>query len=678
MKISHKLSEKYTEERTDINSSIFMLTRNGDYFSIPVNPNYNISNYLGYFLNIKGVLFKTLENIYLSDDIEKKVPFEIVNGFNCFERLYENYYESFTLVNDGLIYEVESNDEVYVEIELDFRWIHDYDDIGREYKIHKIDDSIIIDYNKYTDSSLKNKSYSGYMIINGVFDNYEIINKWVKKNYDYDSMRNSRSEFYVYHALRIKFVGKNKLLFSFSDKKIDAFEKIFNIKKKTYRIGNYSIGNSFDYYNNYLELKYNLKELTGKKTAFAYVNAVNNLNNLMITSSGISGLWAGLPWFFQYWSRDELISLKALILEGKKDFVKQIIMRHINSILSNGRIPNIYIANLAVNYKKINIYENNVNGGDHSNDVDIAHNIPYETSGIGSADSIGWLFRRLKDILIMLEENISYFDLDELFLIRERLYYSINQILKNYYYDGLIRNDALETWMDTSYGNDYREGFRIEIQCGFLCMLNLFNMLNNLLSKSFSNNLSPTTFEFNYLVLEDKMKSLVKERFFVNGYLNDGWNCTNDYVSRPNVFLAYYLYPELLENSEWESIFDNALSRLWVDWGDDFGGLATIDKEHPLYSKRYTGQNNISYHRGDSWYYLNNLAAICMSRLNKDKYFSYITKILNSSTEDILFNGFIGAASEVSSISKLEPAGCFCQTWSIATYIELIHELFIS
>ena len=56
--------------------------------------------------------------------------------------------------------------------------------------------------------------------------------------------------------------------------------------------------------------------------------------------------------------------------------------------------------------------------------------------------------------------------------------------------------------------------------------------------------------------IERETAKLVRERFFIDGYLNDGWNCSNSYVSRPNVFLAYYMYPELLGHEEWEKVFN--------------------------------------------------------------------------------------------------------------------------
>lgn len=653
MKITHKLNDELSRNSLDTDDSIFMISKLGNYFCIPSDPSKSISNYSGYVLHDGISMFKVIENIYLDSGSGKCIPKEIVNKFTSFERLYDERYESFTLLPGGLIYDVETEAQTYINIELDFRGIHEYSDAGRIYKIHKLDDSLIVEYTKYEDDKLNKKMYTKYLLINGEINTYETPSLWIKKNYSYDESRGAKSEFYVFYALRILCKNKSNLIFTYANTKAEAMDKLFDIKKNMdviYRFHN-------KYKNEILCLKYDITEVTGKEIAFGYVNSVHAIDGLMINSENITGLWAGLPWFFQYWSRDELISLKALMLEDKRDYSKDILMRHISSIMSNGRIPNIYTAN--------------------------------GPSGLGSADAIGWLFKRIKDVFILNEreafENFeNYFTLHEIKYIRDKLQYSILQIINMQYREGLIYNSPLETWMDTRTDDDQREGYRIEIQCLFLCMLNLMNLLNKLLSNKIikrNNKLtSVVNSDMDYRNFEKELARNVREKFFVNNYLNDGWKSSNADVSRPNIFLAYYAYPELLHNEEWEKVFDNAISRLWIEWEinkKDAGGFSTIDKENALYQSNYTGQNNKSYHRGDSWFFLNNIAALCMYNLDKNKYFSYVKKILNASTEDMLFKGFIGYSSELTSSSILKPGGCFCQTWSIATYIELIHEMFI-
>jgi glycogen debranching enzyme len=145
----------------------------------------------------------------------------------------------------------------------------------------------------------------------------------------------------------------------------------------------------------------------------------------------------------------------------------------------------------------------------------------------------------------------------------------------------------------------------------------------------------------------------------------------DDWTVRPNIFIAAYVYPELLSKTEWTLCFKNALPKLWLSWG----GLASIDKNNPLFTPRYTGETRQSYHRGDSWFWINNLAALVMSRTNKAKFKRYIDAIAKASAKEILTSGAVGHHAEVSSASRLESQGCMAQAWSDAMFIELVEEL---
>jgi glycogen debranching enzyme len=229
----------------------------------------------------------------------------------------------------------------------------------------------------------------------------------------------------------------------------------------------------------------------------------------------------------------------------------------------------------------------------------------------------------------------------------EKLMETIEKTEKNYMENSLIHNYAQETWMDTIS----REGFCIENQAFYLNMLKLMQKFDN--SQKWKKK-------------EKDFRKNVKESFFENGILKDN---LKEKEIRPNVFIAYYIYPELLNKKEWESVFDNLLESLWLEWG----GISTIDKKSKDFHEYYTGENDFSYHQGDSWFWLNNLTAICLLKLNKKKYQKYIDKIKEASTEEILFRGLIGHASELSDAKELNPGGTFCQAWSSALFIELVN-----
>ena len=89
----------------------------------------------------------------------------------------------------------------------------------------------------------------------------------------------------------------------------------------------------------------------------------------------------------------------------------------------------------------------------------------------------------------------------------------------------------------------------------------------------------------------------------------------------------------------------------------------------------HTGQGGESYHHGDSWFWLNSLAALSLHRIDKKRFKGNIEKIVHASAQEILWSGALGCHAELSSAKKLESRGCFNQAWSNAMFIELIDEI---
>ncbi|MEM4261301.1 MAG: amylo-alpha-1,6-glucosidase [Candidatus Woesearchaeota archaeon] len=617
MLVTHKFKEK--EISKEGSSSFLLISKTGSYISLAAEPDkHNISMYQGLFFpiitkNNDWDMYKTVENISIEKDCT-----EVINDFIGITRKYKATEEKFIMLNHALFYELKYYDG-YANFELDMRPVHDFETLGRIYRIFKEDDILFVEYIKYEDENLKNEKYKKYIAVKGVRE-YEIIDKWELRNYEYDKQRNSKSDFFIYKGFKIKCNGFLKLIISFSDNKIKA-------------------KNRAEFCYTHLDSLQNEKEkkirniITINKTNQRYwalacaLNSLNQLNvKIQYDQKNIHGIYAGLPWFYQFWARDELISCIGLILSEKFDDVKLLLLKYLDLIDSVGRIPN------------------RVPGSD-----------------LGSADGIGWLFKRIYDFIKILEARgilDKYFKENELRYIQQKLENTIFGIKNNYQKDGLIYNTHKETWMDTDYGNDTREGYRIEIQALYLGMLKCFNFLNKKLR---------ITTNISYKKEEKKIRKLVHDKFYINNYLNDG---LNDNTIRPNVFLACYIYPNLLSRKEWESTFKKALQSLWLGWG----GLASIDKKHRLFCNNYSGLTNESYHRGDSWFFINHIAGISMRNINNKMFKEYIEKIIQASSQEILWKGFIGHNSEVSSASELKSEGCLCQAWSAATFIELIKQ----
>ena len=155
----------------------------------------------------------------------------------------------------------------------------------------------------------------------------------------------------------------------------------------------------------------------------------------------------------------------------------------------------------------------------------------------------------------------EYLSVADIIKIKRALEKSIQGIAHHYARDELIVNAEQETWMDTIHEQDTRQGARIEIQALHLA---LYNFLYNLTHKK------------EFIEQELQLKNRIHHDFWDGEKLADG---LDDFTIRPNIFLAYYLYPDMLTNKEWKKCFQTIIPKLWLDWG----GLATIDKSNPLF-----------------------------------------------------------------------------------------------
>ncbi|MGM5482744.1 MAG: amylo-alpha-1,6-glucosidase [Nanobdellota archaeon] len=612
MRVVHSFDHKGVEKEVQGNPGFLLTNNHGGFFSQGAKANFTKYNGLVLFENEH---YKFIESINLpSLGVDK-----IKNNFNNVQRISGSAIETFIFdMSNVFIYKING----YlgkVELALDCRKLYDFSDMGRIYNITHESGCIVIEYSKYRTGNLREVDYCQYLAIKGA--DYKAVKAWEPRDYCYDLQREiNHSEHFVFHALDFRIDGDTEIVFSGSTDKekaindaLKAYERIAHIESSLKTHITTSIYPEF--------------HMKSKKDEVAYICAKNSLRSLVNNLNGQLGLYAGLPWFHQFWARDEAISSGAFIREGDFKTAKNILFRHLKNINVGGRIENRW---------------------------------PF--SDLESADAVGWVFARLFELLKELEKEgkiYNYLDETDIIYIKKKLGYCIQNLLKYHTSEGLSYNDALETWMDTSYRGDRREGFRIEIQT---LRLNMYKFMQYLCELTQNRDKLKR-----YVELEEVTRKKVKEMFF-NGYLYDG---KDDATIRPNIFLAAYIYPSLLKRREWQKCFDKVLPSLWLEWG----GLSTIDKEDSLFSPVYTGENNVSYHRGDSWFFINNFAAICLLKVNKRRYKKYINSIFRASRKDIFSKGIVGHCSELSSAREQKAQGSLVQAWSASSFIELIYSL---
>lgn len=552
MKIKHVLNNQIIERDTD-NLSFLMTNKAGGYVWLD---NWK-SRYQGVFFKENGKMFKVLE--FLGGENE-----ELLNNFWNVEKKGESYF----MPDFCNAFVWKGND---TDVWLDFR--ESYEQDNGDYFYEEFDRGKII--------RIEYKGEKFYLVLR--FDGeFEEKNKWQEKEYEYDKNRSS-SPFkkWVYLAGNVR---AEKIVFCFSqdrDKAIQEGDRIFNETEKLENDKKQRLENT----NNII---------SDEKVNLAY----NSCRILLDNIADDTGMYAGLPWFFQYWARDELISLKGYYSVNKEKS-KDILGRWLKELKN-------------------------------SEGFKIASKLKVDGSFEGdSVDALGWMFKRLELFPELLQENKEM--LDEFF---SKLDDSFIETKGNTWMDAITRENA------------------VEIQVMKLYALNLASKLTN---------------KQNYREIENKLKEKIRNEFWNGEYLKD----SNEDRIRSNVFIVYYFYPELLTRGEWEKCFDRHLEELWCEWG----GISSLSKNDKEFHKDYSGEIPGSYHNGDSWFWVNNLAGWCLADFDREKYYEFIKQILNASSEEILFSGCAGNHAELSSASKMKSEGAVCQAFSAGFFVELVEKL---
>ncbi len=563
MKITHITKNGKKLSRQGQGSESFLLSnKKGDYLWLNSEPQ---SRYEGWFCYLEKLnnIYRLIESISVQ---ESSAVEEIVNYSHRVERRRGDLVESFRISHDSSIFEYQLSKKRKINVFFDVRESYNSGE-SLDYEVESGKEAITVSFNKKIFLAVKSEKGSA-------------LKEKIVRHYQYDQDRSSYP-FQREVVYGLSLYGK-RFIFSVAESKKKALE---GLKKRVF--SDVSL----------------LKEKEVDENL-----AKEALSSLLVSTKKRKGLFAGLPWFFQFWQRDEAISMKSLYFL-KQEQAKEIFFRLLKSSFSKG------------------------------------------PRGLLNIDAPGWLFKRADVFLPSLSSS-------EKRVVERKGKLFIKNISERTV-NGFFINNPNETWMDTLV----RDGARIEMQA---MVLNVYRLLGELSEKNKEKNF--------YEKKEKETRERVREAFFENGYLYDGYYPkTNfkDYTVRPNIFIAYYIYPELLSKEEWSACFQKTLDCLWLSWG----GVSTVDKNNSNFFQKHTGEDSRSYHQGDSWFFLNNLVALVLYRNDKEKFKDYIEKIKQASKEELVWMGAVGCHGEVSSAEKLESRGCLNQAWSSAMYLEMIKEV---
>ncbi len=593
-----------TEKKVSDDVRLLLANRTGAFALFSAEPK---SRYEGFFVRRNDKLLKIIESLRLNLPITG-----MVNELWRVVRSRENITEYFFLPlhEEVLIYELSGVQEV--ELCLDVKIAEDNRVWGRRYDAEAVDGALVIHFRKENDArddnTLQKEEYEGFAAIAGEQVEFLPLHHWEEHNYSWDTARNSQPfSRWVFKPAKIRSKG---FAIAFDENKGTAIERAkqaWESREELKKEREAHVG----------KIVASVPKSAPPNTTLAFQCAKNAVDSLLLDEHCIV---AGLPWFYQCWTRDELVCAKALARIGHLDVCKKMFTRLLGQITNEGLLPNIE-----------------------------------GTNALSAVDAVGWLFFRIDEWMLplvragLVEEYISSGEREH---IIDTLARTIDALWRSRVNDNLLITGAKESWMDTEWGNDSRQGALLEMQALLLAM---FRALRRLTGQK-----DPR---------ETAVRTAVMKRFWTGKFLSD---TADQQVIRPNVFIAAYLFPELLSKQQWSTCFETILPRLWLTWG----GLASIDRKSELFVDTYTGENNQSYHRGDSWYWLNNLAATVMHRVDKEKFRKYVEKILEASVSEILYKGATGHHAELSSAKQLEGNGCLSQAWSAAMFIELVEEVY--
>lgn len=364
--------------------------------------------------------------------------------------------------------------------------------------------------------------------------------------------------------------------------------------------------------------------------------AHHSLDGLVMKQLG-KGIYAGLPWFDDYWGRDAFISFTgAVLVSGQYEDARQILLSFAD--LQNkdefdpdyGRVPNRAQPD----------------------------NIIYNTT-----DGTPWFVRSVWDYYRY--SNDEKF-LDEMWPAVRR---ATTGSLRNWVdKDGLLRHADADTWMDAK-GPDGpwspRGDRAIDIQFIWRDQLEI---TKRLAQKYEDYDLVEQVQQ----TISSCKTSLEKFRSSDGTHLVDHLNSddSQDAQIRPNVFLVPPLFNETCDWSTFKTLAPQLITRNGVL------SLAQDDSNfHPYHHQPGLYVQDAAYHNGIIWTW--NSAATITPAIQFHQY-HYAETIFIDLTHQINKRGAIGTIAELTDawprVGELHLSGTFSQAWSLAEYLRSFYQ----
>ncbi len=386
------------------------------------------------------------------------------------------------------------------------------------------------------------------------------------------------------------------------------------------------------------------------------------------------GIWAGLHWFPESWSRDLFISFPGAVLcTGSFSDANQLIAMMSNLQDTNtssptyGRIPNRMLP------------------GDPS-------------PAYSSADGTPWFIREIYEYF-QYTNNLTFLTTN--WAVLERAI--DGEITKRSDSNNFIKHGSsitghnIETWMDGAVmigpnlvPNSPRDDRAVEIQALWYTAIKSGAELAQIMAK-------PQKAQA-WNQFAEKLKMSFQSKFYNNTikYLIDHLNedGSEDHRIRPNQLFAISVpWDNILNETQEKGVLDTVQKYLVFphgittlnrediyNWGDedvgyrgyDFGGL----HDSGCYKDpngHWVG-NSWSYHNGMVWPWLSGPAISAFTKHLRMDVASNLTRYL---TNLLLYRGTLGSLCEVLPGDEDRPTGATSQAWSLAEYIRVFYQAYL-
>lgn len=379
------------------------------------------------------------------------------------------------------------------------------------------------------------------------------------------------------------------------------------------------------------EFNSNLPQLN---TALPWVHA--SLDALIMNQQG-RGIYAGLPWFDDYWGRDIFISfIGATLVSGEFKAARDILTSFAKfqnqdpESRNYGRIPN------------------------RAQPEDIIYN---------TTDGTAWFVRSVWEYYRYSGDREF---LGEMWpVVRRATEGAIKNWVDKY---GFLSHDDADTWMDakTEAGAWSPRGNRaIEIQFLWRDQLEVTRhlaALNNV--KSVQQQCAALIHKLN--------QNLDMFRDTTTGAYVDHLNAdgSRDKQIRPNVFLVPPLFEETIDWTTFNELAPSLITHQGVL------SLSQDDPEfHPYHHRPALYVQDAAYHNGIIWTWN---SATAISAANRFNQYQYVESLFTNLTDQVLNRGAIGTISELTdawpSHNKTQLSGTFSQAWSLAEYLRIFYQ----